>query len=64
MNTQINDIEKEIRYLKSNLTTVDGTFKKRMQEEIQNLEFDMDFLKRDRFPKQIADRCVSHSLVN
>ena len=64
MNTQINDIEKEIRYLKNNLTTVDGTFKKRMQEEIQNLEFDMDYLKRNRFSKQMVGTGVSHCIAN
>ena len=46
MNTRIHDITKEIKYLKSNLSTVDGNFKMRMQEEIHNLEFDLECLKK------------------
>lgn len=46
MNSRIHDIAKEIKYLKSNLSTVDGSFKMRMQEEIHNLEFDLEYLKR------------------
>lgn len=45
MNSRIAQLEKEIKYLKSNLGGIEGTFKIRMQEEIQNLEFDLNYLR-------------------
>ena len=43
---RISEIRKEIQYLKKNLNSMDSTMRLRMQEEIQNLEFDLDYLQR------------------
>ena len=62
MTTRIHDLAKEIKYLKSNLSTVEGSFKMRMQEEIQNLEFDMEYLKRNNYSHQSNhDRTMQHA---
>jgi hypothetical protein len=63
MNTRIHEIAKEIKYLKSNLSTVDGNFRMRMQEEIQNLEFDMEYLKRNTFSTRDVNQMVRSAIL-
>jgi hypothetical protein len=46
MTIEIHKLEKEIRYLKNNLDTMDENIKPRLAEEIENMEFDLNCLRR------------------
>ena len=46
MTEEILKLEKEIRYLKNNLDTIGENIKPRLIEEIANMEFDLNYMRR------------------
>ena len=69
MTIEILELQKEIRYLKKNLDAMDENIKPRLAEEIENMEFDLDCLRRseqlsNRLPvsQSKADACAQQSL--